>query len=223
MGALIAAHGPPPLRRQTRSFAILGRSIIYQQLSPKAAGSIYRRFLGLFPRRRFPSPARLLAVSELELRGSGLSRGKARYLRDLAEKFDSGALGTRRLGRASDEEVAEMLLAVKGVGPWTVDMFLIFGLARPDVLPVGDVGLRKGMSTYFGLEVLPDRDQMRALAEPWRPFRTAASWYLYRCSESGLPIGDPPSSSPDSGRMGREMGDLRAIRARRGRRRRARP
>ncbi len=187
MRALIAVHGPPPLMRRTRSFAILGRSIIYQQLSPTAAGSIYRRFLGAFPGRRFPSPARLLATAESELRRAGLSRGKARYLRDLAAKFEGGALSTRRLGRASDEEVAEMLLAVKGIGPWTVDMFLIFGLARPDVLPVGDVGLRKGMSTYFGLEALPDRERMCELAQPWRPYRTAASWYLYRCAESGLP------------------------------------
>jgi len=187
MRKLIAAHGPPPLQRKTGSFAILGRSIIFQQLSPQAAGTIFRRFLAAYPRRRFPSPARLLATSEAQLRSLGLSRGKARYLLDLAQSYDSGALSTRRLCSRSNADISELLLQVKGIGPWTVDMFLVFGLARPDVLPVGDLGVRKGMRNYFGLDELPDPDEMRRLAAPWQPYRSAGSWYMWRCADGGLP------------------------------------
>jgi len=187
MRALITAHGPPPLRRQPGSFAVLGRAIISQQLSPKAARSIYQRFLGGYPRRRFPSPARLLATPEGTLRACGLSGSKVRFLRDLAQKYEDRSVSTRRLCRASNEEIAAMLLGVKGIGPWTVDMFLVFGLARPDVLPVGDLGVRKGMRLYFGLEDLPEPNRMYELAEPWQPYRSAASWYMWRCAESGLP------------------------------------
>jgi 3-methyladenine DNA glycosylase/8-oxoguanine DNA glycosylase len=187
MARLIDEHGPPPLSRTRNSFESLVRAIVYQQLSGRAAETIYRRFLDLFPRRRCPRPAALLAVPVERLRAAGLSRGKAVYLRDLAARFEDGTIAPRRFRRASSAEIGAMLLAVKGIGPWSVDMFLLFGLCRPDVLPVGDLGVRKGMACYFGLRALPAPAAMESLAAPWRPYRSVASWYLWRCAEEGVP------------------------------------
>ena len=194
MRALIALHGPPALSRTRNSFASLGRAIIYQQLSGKAAGTIYRRFLGLFPRRRFPRPDQLLATPPTTLREVGLSRAKASYLLDLAARYADGTIRPRRFARASDDELQDMLTQVKGIGPWSVHMFLIFGLLRPDVLPVGDLGVRKGMQQYFELDGLPTPRVMAELAESWRPYRSAAVWYMWRLLESGLPTGVAPAS-----------------------------
>lgn len=187
MAALIDQHGAPSLRRTRNSFASLSRAIIYQQLSGKAAGTIYRRFLDLYPGRSFPRPDQVLATPFEALRGVGLSRSKAAYLLDLAEKFHSGAVKPRRFARMDEDALAEMLTQVKGVGQWSVDMFLIFGLLRPDVLPVGDLGVRKGMQVYFGLDELPAPAVMIELAAAWRPYRSAASWYMWRVAENGLP------------------------------------
>ncbi len=192
MGQLIAEHGPPPLRRTRNSFESLARAIVYQQLSGRAAETIYRRFLALFPRRRFPTPAALRRMPDHQLRGAGLSRPKVTYLKDLAAKFEDGTIDPRRFRRAGAAEIARTLLAVKGIGAWSVDMFLLFGLNRPDVLPVGDLGIRKGMALYFDLDALPDPPHMERLAAPWRPFRSVASWYLWRCAEAGVASGPPP-------------------------------
>ena len=192
MARLIDQHGPPPLRRTRNSFESLARAIVYQQLSGRAAETIYRRFLALFPRGRFPTPAALRRMSDQRLRGAGLSRPKVTYLKDLAAKFQDGTIQPRRFRRASSAEIAATLLGVKGIGAWSVDMFLLFGLNRPDVLPVGDLGIRKGMALYFGLEALPDPPSMERLAAPWRPFRSVASWYLWRCAEDGVASGPPP-------------------------------
>lgn len=187
MRALIARHGAPPLSRSRNSFQSLGRAIIYQQLSGLAAGTIYRRFLALYPQRRFPRPESLLATPFEALRGAGLSRAKAASLLDLAAKFTDGTVNPRRFSRMDEEELHRALTQIRGIGPWSVDMFMMFGLMRPDVLPVGDLGVRKGMQLYFGLPGLPAPAEMHALAEPWRPFRTAASWYMWRVVENGLP------------------------------------
>ncbi|HTM23308.1 MAG TPA: DNA-3-methyladenine glycosylase 2 family protein [Kofleriaceae bacterium] len=176
---LITRHGPPSFKRTRDPFASLMRAIVYQQLSGSAASTIYGRFLGLFG-GAVPRPEQLLAVSAEQLRAVGLSRGKASFLHDLAAHFSDGLVDPRRFGRASDDEIAAMLLAVKGIGPWSVDMFLMFGLVRPDVLPVGDLGVRKGMRLHFGLRSLPEAARMHKLAEPWRPFRSVASWYMWR-------------------------------------------
>jgi DNA-3-methyladenine glycosylase II len=187
MPALIRRHGAPELRRTTNAFASLGRAIVYQQLSGKAAGTIYRRFLALYPGRRFPTPERLLATPIPTLRAAGLSAAKASYLRDLAARFADGTVRPRRFRTAADDAIADMLTQVKGIGRWSVDMFLIFGLNRPDILPVGDLGVRKGMQTYFSLPDLPAPAEMHDLATPWQPFRSIASWYMWRVAENGLP------------------------------------
>jgi DNA-3-methyladenine glycosylase II len=187
MAALIAAHGLPSFSRTRNSFESLGQAIVYQQLSGKAAGTIYARFLALFPRGRFPRPDQLVRVPVARLRSAGLSRGKASYLKELAAAYVDGSVSPRRFRTGSDAEIAAMLLAVKGIGAWSVDMFLIFALNRPDILPVGDLGVRKGMRAYFGLDDLPDAELMTRLAEPWRPYRSVASWYMWRCADTLLP------------------------------------
>lgn len=187
MKALIARHGAPDLRRTRNSFASLGRSIVYQQLSGAAAGTIYGRFLALFPQRRFPRPDVLLSTPEETLRGAGLSRAKVASLHDLARKFADGTVQPRRFARMDAGALRDVLTRVRGVGPWSVDMFLIFGLLRPDVLPVGDLGVRKGMQRYFALNALPGPGDMEALAAPWQPYRSVASWYMWRLIDDGPP------------------------------------
>jgi 3-methyladenine DNA glycosylase/8-oxoguanine DNA glycosylase len=187
MRSLIARHGPPALERTRNSFQSLGRAIIYQQLSGMAAGTIYRRFLALYPRGRFPAPDALLNTPFEALRSAGLSRAKVASLLDLAAKFADGTVKPRRFVRMDEDELQQALTRIRGIGPWSMDMFMMFGLLRPDVLPVGDLGVRKGMQRYFALPDLPAPAAMHTLAEPWRPFRTAASWYMWRVVENGLP------------------------------------
>ena len=177
---LIERHGPPRLRRTRNSFQSLARSIIYQQLSGKAAATIYRRFLQLFPTRQFPSPRVMRTVTVARLRSAGLSIQKASYMHALAQTYLKGDIQPRRFSQMTDAEITATLTKVKGIGPWTADMFLIFALNRPDVLPVGDLGARKGMQRLYDLPVLPDAQTMRRLAAPWQPFRSAATWYLWR-------------------------------------------
>ena len=183
MPVLIQRHGRPQLQRTRNSFQSLARAIIYQQLSGKAAGTIYGRFLTLFPGKRFPTPQALMQVPFEDLRKVGLSRGKASYLLDLASRFHDGTIQPRRFSRMDNDALSRLLTQVKGVGQWSVDMFLIFGLLRPDVLPVGDLGVRKGFQGYFGLSDLPAPDQMTDLARPWQPYRSIASWYMWRLLE----------------------------------------
>jgi 3-methyladenine DNA glycosylase/8-oxoguanine DNA glycosylase len=178
--SLIERRGPPRLQRTRNSFQSLARTILYQQLSGKAAATIYRRFLQLFPTHRFPTPAAVGKMPLARLRAAGLSGQKAAYLHTLAQKYQQGAIRPRRFNQMSATEITEMLTQVKGIGPWTADMFLIFALNRPDVLPVGDLGVRKGMQRLCALATLPDAETMRHVAAPWRPFRSVASWYLWR-------------------------------------------
>jgi len=184
LSPLIQQHGQPPFKPQRQTFKALGESIIYQQLSGKAAAAIYSRFLDLFPGRRFPAPAYLLTVPVARLRSAGLSTQKASYLLDLAIKFCDGTIQPRKFPTMTDEEISEHLIQVKGIGQWTADMFLMFALNRPDVLPVGDLGIRNGFRKLYGLRKDPTPQKMIALAEPWRPYRTVASWYLWRVVES---------------------------------------
>lgn len=177
---LIERHGPPRLQRTRNSFQSLARSIIYQQLSGKAAATIYRRFLQLFPTRRFPTTAAVSEMPLARLRAAGLSGQKAEYLHALARKYLQGDIQPRRFNHMSGPEITAILTQVKGIGPWTADMFLIFALNRPDVMPVGDLGVRKGMQRLCALPALPNPETMRREAAPWQPFRSAASWYLWR-------------------------------------------
>ena len=184
---LIDDGGPLDLEARTRgrpddAYGALLRSIVGQQLSTKAARSIYGRLVELFGGST-PSPQELLDSDPEALRGAGLSGAKVRYVRSLAEHVLSGELELERLPSLGDEEVMREVTAVKGLGEWTAHMFLIFHLGRPDVLPVGDLGVRKGMQTHFGLRKLPEADRMEKLAAPWRPFRSVAAWYMWRVLE----------------------------------------
>jgi DNA-3-methyladenine glycosylase II len=161
-------------------YGALVRSITGQQLSVYAARAIYGRLTERFGGRP-PTPQEILADDPEELRAAaGLSRAKVSFLRSLAEHVLSGELELERLDDLPDEEVAAELTAVKGLGQWTVDMFLMFHLDRPDVLPVGDLGIRRAFQRVYGFDDLPRADQMLAIAEPWRPYRTLACRYLWR-------------------------------------------
>ncbi len=169
--------------RHGASFAALVRSIVYQQLSGKAAGTIHQRFVAAVGRRP-PNPRSILDTPVEELRAAGLSRQKTSYVVDLADKVESGALSLRRLRFLDDEEVIGQLTQVKGVGRWTAQMFLMFHLGRLDVLPVGDLGIRSGFRDAYELEDLPDVATMERLAEPWSPYRSVGSWYLWRSQDA---------------------------------------
>jgi DNA-3-methyladenine glycosylase II len=160
------------------AYGTLIRSIVGQQLSTKAAATIYGRVLELFGKHT-PTPKQLLKADPEKLRAAGLSRAKVAYLRDLAEHVEDGALELERLPDLPDEEVAAQLTAIKGLGQWTADMFLMFHLGRPDILPVGDQGIRRAIQVEYGLRKLPDAKRMQKIAKPWRPYRTLASLYLW--------------------------------------------
>src|SRR4051812_27283403 len=163
-------------------FEALLESIVYQQLTGKVAAVILARVVALFKPRRFPRPADIAAMPEEKLRSAGLSRAKAAAIKDLAEKALDGTVpaSARALEKLSDAEIVERLTAVRGIGPWTVEMLLIFRLARPDVLPATDYGVRKGFAQVRGAQDLPSPKELLAFGERWRPYRTIASWYLWR-------------------------------------------
>ncbi len=179
MRRIVRLVGPLELELRGSPYQSLFRALLYQQLASAAAAAIERRLLALFD-RRVPEPHELLALSPEEMRAAGISRQKAGYLHSLAGHAAAGELEHRRLARASDAKVVETVTRIKGIGPWTADMLLMFCLGRPDVLPVGDFGVRKSMMLAYGLEDLPDPKTMERIGEPWRPYRSAAAWYLWR-------------------------------------------
>lgn len=183
MRRLIREIGPCTLTpRAGRSpFESLARAIAYQQLHDKAAESILRRFVALFPGRRFPGPAEVLGADVRAMRRAGFSRAKVAALRDLAAKALDGTMPTgRTIRRLDDDAIVERLIAVRGVGRWTVEMLLIFQLGRPDVLPVDDFGVRNGFRIAYRRRRMPTPKEVRRYGERWKPYRTAASWYLWR-------------------------------------------
>ncbi len=186
MKALIARVGPCTLKpRQRRSpFESLVRAVANQQLSNRAAATILARFRAMFPRGAFPGPAALQAITDEQLRACGFSRAKIASLREIASKAISGEIPSlRQIRSMTDEEIIERLDAVRGVGRWTVEMLLIFGLGRPDVLPVDDFGVRNGFRLAYGLAEMPKPSAVLQHGERWRPFRSTASWYLWRAVE----------------------------------------
>ncbi|KAJ6839517.1 uncharacterized protein M6B38_314030 [Iris pallida] len=183
---VIAAHEPPSFPVPLPPFHSLARSILYQQLSPKAASTIYTRFLSLCSSISV-SPSSVLSLSPQALRAAGVSARKASYLHDLALKFHSDVLSEDKILASSDEgSLMSALTAVRGIGPWSVHMFMIFSLHRPDVLPVGDLGVRKGVRMLYGLDKVPMAAEMEALCESWRPYRSVGAWYMWRLAESTL-------------------------------------
>jgi 3-methyladenine DNA glycosylase/8-oxoguanine DNA glycosylase len=186
LGALIERVGPCLLRpRRTQSlFAAVARAIVYQQLSGSAAATILGRVQALYAPKRFPTPRDILATPPERLRAAGLSTAKTAALRDLAERSLDGTVPTMRGVRLmEDEEVIERLVQVRGVGRWTAEMLLMFRLGRGDVLPVGDLGIRKGFALTFGNRRLPAAITIERRAERWRPYRSVACWYLWRALE----------------------------------------
>ena len=183
MERLVEEHGAlvrEDLKRERPgdAYGALLRSIVGQQLSTKAAATIYRRMLDLFDGHA-PTPKQLLAVDPDRIRAAGLSRPKISYLRDLAEHVEQGELELEHFDELPDEEVIEQLTAVKGIGEWSAHMFLMFHLRRPDVLPVGDQGIRRAVQVEYRLRKLPDAKRLERIARPWRPYRTLACLYLW--------------------------------------------
>ncbi len=186
LGCLMERAGPCLLeaRAPYHPFRALMRSIVYQQLSGKAAGTIYGRVLDLFPEADCPEPEQVLALPAEAFRGAGMSRAKVAAVKDLAEKTLEGAVPSgQRLNGMPDDEIIRRFTRVRGVGEWTVQMMLIFDLGRADVLPVKDLGVRKGFTLTYGLNDLPDHAELLEYGEIWRPYRSVASWYLWRAVE----------------------------------------
>ena len=183
---LIDRFGPCELIHPLRGanvYESLMSSILYQQLSTKAASTIKGRLYDLFPIHSAPPPEGILALTLEELRAVGVSRQKAGYLQDLVSKADTIPT-IEELDSMSDEDIIQRLIPIKGIGRWSVEMLLMFTFGRMDVLPVDDMGVQEGMKRILNLETRPKKKEMEALAEPWRPYRSVASWYLWRALEN---------------------------------------
>lgn len=187
LAALIARARPFDIvaRPLVRPFDSLAESIAYQQLSGKAAATIFGRVRALYPKRKWLDPKLVLATSDETLRARGLSRSKTAALKDLAARTLDGTVPSgRALARLSDEEIIERLTTVRGVGRWTVEMLLLFELGRLDVWPVGDYGVQKGFAKTFGRRKLPTKKQFLKIGEKWRPYRSVAAWYFWRALDA---------------------------------------
>lgn len=183
LARVISEVGPCSMRprRNCQPFQSLVQSVAHQQLNGRAAQTILKRFIALFPDQKFPTPEALATSSDELLRSAGLSRAKAAAIKDIALKTCSGLVPTRRAAaRLSDAELIAGLTEIRGVGPWTVEMFLMFTLGRRDVLPVGDYGVRCGFAKAYGWKELPTPKELLAEGERWRPYRSIASWYMWR-------------------------------------------
>ena len=185
LAIFIDSFGKGRMRQSDSSdvFAALARAIAYQQLSGKAAGTIHGRFEQLFTDGR-PTALETVELSFDQLRSVGLSRAKTLSIQDLAEKCLSGTVPSRgRLGRLNDDQVIESLCQVRGIGPWTAQMYLMFDMGRPDIMPAADLGVQKGVRAVYRLEQLPGPEEVMERTRHLKPFRTAASWYFWRASE----------------------------------------
>lgn len=199
MEELVERVGACTLTPSWDFFPELVDSIVSQQISTRAAASIMNRLKSLFP-QNIPQPETLLALSDEELRGAGISPQKLRYLRDLATHVVDGRLNLAALPELPDDEIIRELVAVKGIGRWTAEMFLIFCLGRPDVLPVDDLGFRSAIQKSYKLETMPNKATIQELAVPWHPYATFATWYLWR--SLSLPATEDGNAAPaeNSGR-----------------------
>jgi DNA-3-methyladenine glycosylase II len=178
LAKIIKQVGSYDINLTKNSYKSLVEAIITQQLSGKAAESISNKFKKLFG--KFPTPAEVLEMSDARLRSTGLSRMKIEYIKDLSKRIESAELKMTLLKKMPDDEVVLHLTQVKGIGRWTAEMFLIFSLGRPDVLPVGDLGLKKGIQRLYSMPDLPEEEEIEKLAEKWRPYRTVATWYIWK-------------------------------------------
>lgn len=184
LATCIDSFRPLEFNTQRPPFLSLTKSIVCQQLSDKAAKAIHSRFVTLCGGEASVRPDVVLGLSVQQLRETGISGPKANYLHDLASKFSDGILSDSSILEMDDETLFNKLTMVKGIGPWSVHMFMIFTLYRPDVLPVGDLVVRRGVEKLYGLKELPKPSQMEKLCEKWKPYRTVGSWYMYRLMEA---------------------------------------
>ena len=182
LGAVIRRVGACELKRRGDPYRYLVRSVLYQQITGAAGRAIEKRLHAAFG-GRVPMPARLRVAETETLRSAGLSRQKIDSIRAIATAFDERTLDGRKLARLPDEAVVDAVTQVRGVGEWTAHMLLMFSLGRPDVLPVGDYGVRKAARDLYGLADLPKRNELEAIGESWRPYRSVATWYLWRSTE----------------------------------------
>ena len=179
MEVLISKYGRPDLLPKNDYFQSLMRSIVFQQLSGKAANTIYQRLVSLLPDKK-NNPKEVLNLTDENMRKAGLSFQKIKYIKNLAVFFNNNSFHKRDVNKMTDEEISNQLIEIKGIGQWTVDMFLMFTLNRPDIMPYADLGIQKGMKILFKMDNLPSKDEMRNHSEIWRPYRTVACWYLWK-------------------------------------------
>ncbi|HIP11060.1 MAG TPA: DNA-3-methyladenine glycosylase 2 family protein [Rhodospirillales bacterium] len=185
---LIDHFGVITLKRRRNYFKSLLRSIIHQQLSSKAAGTIENRFLELYNASRYPSPEEVLKTPAEVIQNVGISRMKTEYIRGLAKVIVDRDIRLDKLTELSNDEVGTVLKQVRGIGQWTVDMFLIFSLNRPDVFPLNDLGIQKGLMLFLGRAKYLDRESMLSYSEKWKPYRTLVSLYLWKIVDEGIDI-----------------------------------
>ena len=167
-------------------FRSLIRSIIFQQLNGKVANVIFDRFIGLFPNNRFPNPQNVIDMEKDHMRSAGISNPKIKYIKNIAEAFLNNSINTSNFKNLSNQDIMEQLTLIKGVGPWTVQMFLMFTLKRSDIFPTGDLGVRKGFKMYFKLKEIPDHETMLSKAKIWKPYRTIMAMYFWKVVDSSI-------------------------------------
>jgi DNA-3-methyladenine glycosylase II len=187
LARIIEHVGDYQIKKRNNHFAVLVESIISQQLAGAAAEAIFSRFKKLYP--KFPTAGQILDTKDAKLRSVGLSGMKVKYLKDLSQKIEDGKLKMRSISKMTDDEVIEHLTQVKGIGRWTAEMFLIFSLGRLDVLPVGDLGLRKAVQIAFSMSELPKPKEVEKIGVRWKPYRSIATWYLWKSLQKFDKIG----------------------------------
>jgi DNA-3-methyladenine glycosylase II len=188
MARIIEQVGPYDATYRRERFPALARAIIFQQLAGNAARAILKRFIALYPGRKFPAPEQVVATSIARLRKVGLSKPKALYIRGLAADIVAKKVNFHRFPKMEDADVIAELTRVKGIGQWTAEMFLMFNLGRPDVMPAGDLGVQSAVMKAYGLAKRPTPKELREFAERWKPHRSAAAWYLWRSLDIVLPV-----------------------------------
>jgi len=185
MQKLIKSYGAPSFEPKKDYFQSLMHSIVFQQLSGKVANIIYQRLINLLPDNKI-IPKEVLMLTDEEMRRVGLSSQKTNYIKNLANYFNSNLFNSNKVEKMTNEEISEELIKIKGVGQWTIDMFLMFTLNRSDIMPYSDLGIQKGMKTLFNLNKLPTKEEMRTLSSHWKPYRTVACWYLWKIVDDGF-------------------------------------
>jgi DNA-3-methyladenine glycosylase II len=196
MARIIAEVGPCRIVLRRERFPALARAIIFQQLAGPAARAIHDRFVAIYPGRTFPTPAQVLATPHEKMRAVGLSAKKALYIKDLARHIADGLLNFHRFARMDDDQIIADLTRVHGIGRWTAEMFLMFNLGRPDVLPVDDLGVRNAIVRAYRMRKAPTPARLREFGARWRPYRTVAAWYLWRSLDITLPSDAVDSRRP---------------------------